>query len=135
VCEQTEYMADDVDDPTSDRFLEVYVLWMFGWVMFCESAGDYMSWYMIPWAQRIADAPLEPMPQISWGNAVLAATYRGLCLVVTRLTSRETILLGCPLLLQMLQTCHRRPWRHRLPPARMLQARRRRLWRHRLPTN
>jgi hypothetical protein len=56
---------------------------------------------LILWAQRIADAPLEQMPQISWGNAVLAATYRGLCSAVTRPTSREAILLGCPLLLQM----------------------------------
>jgi hypothetical protein len=36
-------MADDVDDPTSDRFLEVYLLWSFGWVLFCESAGDLVS--------------------------------------------------------------------------------------------
>jgi hypothetical protein len=56
---------------------------------------------MIPLAQRIADAPLEQMPQIIWGSAVLAATYRGLCSVVTRPTSREAMLLGCPLLLQM----------------------------------
>jgi hypothetical protein len=41
------------------------------------------------------------MPQISWGSAVLAATYRGLCSTVTRLASRKVILLGCPLLLQM----------------------------------
>jgi hypothetical protein len=41
------------------------------------------------------------MTQISWGNAVLAATYRGLCSTVTRPTSREAILLGCPLLVQM----------------------------------
>jgi hypothetical protein len=54
-----------------------------------------------PLAQRIADAPLEQMPQISWGSAVLAATYRGLCSAVTRPTSRKAILLGCPLLLQM----------------------------------
>jgi hypothetical protein len=56
---------------------------------------------MIPWAQRIADAPLEQMPQISWGSAVLEAMYRGLCSAVTMPTSREAILLGCPLLLQM----------------------------------
>jgi hypothetical protein len=56
---------------------------------------------MIPWAQKIADAPLEQMPQISWGIAILAVTYRGLCSAVTRPTSREAILLGCPLLLQM----------------------------------
>jgi hypothetical protein len=94
-------MADDADDPTSDKFLEVYLLWLFGWVLFCESAGDSVSRYMIPWAQRIADAPLDQMPQISWGSTVLAATYRGLCSAVTRQTSREAILLGCPLLLQM----------------------------------
>jgi hypothetical protein len=58
-------MADDADDPTSDRFLEVYLLWLFGWVLFCESAGDSVSRYLIPWAQRIADATLEQMPQIS----------------------------------------------------------------------
>jgi hypothetical protein len=91
-------MADDADDQTSDRFFEVYLLWLFGWVLFCESAGDSVSRCMIPW---IADAPLEQMPQISWGSAVLAATYRGLCSVVTRPASREAILLGCPLLLQM----------------------------------
>jgi hypothetical protein len=81
--------------------LEVYLLWLFGWVLFRESAGDFVSRCMTPWAQRIADAPLEQMPQISWGSAVLAATYRGLCSVVTRPASREVILLGCPLLLQM----------------------------------
>jgi hypothetical protein len=94
-------MADDADDQRSDRFLEVYMLWLFGWVLFCESAGDSVSRCMIPWAQRIVDAPLEQMPQISWGSAVLAATYRGLFSAVTRPASREAILLGCPLLLQM----------------------------------
>jgi hypothetical protein len=94
-------MADDANDQTSYRFLEVYLLWLFGWVLFCESTGDSVSRCMIPWAQRIADAPLEQMPQISWGSAVLAATYMGLCSVVTRPASREAILLGCPLLLQM----------------------------------
>jgi hypothetical protein len=94
-------MADDADDQTLDRFLEVYLLWLFGWVLFCELAGDSVLRCMIPWARRIADAPLEQMPQISWGSVVLAATYRGLCSAVTRLTSRVAILLGCPLLLQM----------------------------------
>jgi hypothetical protein len=41
------------------------------------------------------------MPQISWGNAVLAATYRGLCSAVSRPASKEGIILGFPLLLQM----------------------------------
>jgi hypothetical protein len=76
---QADYVADDANDQKLDRFLEVYLLWLFGWVLFYESAGDSVSRCLIPWAQRIADAPLKQMPQISWGSAVLAATYRGLC--------------------------------------------------------
>jgi hypothetical protein len=49
-------MADNADDQMTDRFLEVYRLWLFGWVLFWESAGDSVSRCMIPWAQRIADA-------------------------------------------------------------------------------
>jgi hypothetical protein len=94
-------MVDEADDPTSYRFLKVYLLWLFGWVLICESAGDSVSRYMLPWAQKIADTPLDQMPQISWGNAVLAATYKGLCSVVSRPGSKEGILLGCSLLLQM----------------------------------
>jgi hypothetical protein len=45
---QADYMADDANDPMSDRFLEVYLLWLFGWVLFCESARDSVSRYMIP---------------------------------------------------------------------------------------
>jgi hypothetical protein len=41
-------MADDADDQTSDRFLEVYLLWLFGWMLFYESAGDSVSRCMIP---------------------------------------------------------------------------------------
>jgi hypothetical protein len=81
--------------------LEVYLLWLFKWVLFCESAGDSVSRYLLPWAQKITDAPLDQMPHISWGSVVLAATYRGLCSAVSRLRSKEGIILGCPLLLQM----------------------------------
>jgi hypothetical protein len=41
-------MADDADDQTSDRFLEVYLLWLFGWVLFCELARDSVSRCLIP---------------------------------------------------------------------------------------
>jgi hypothetical protein len=70
-------MADDADYPMSNRYLEGYLLWLFGWVLSCESTGDSVSRNLLPWAQRIADAPLEQMPQIRWGSAVLTATYRG----------------------------------------------------------
>jgi hypothetical protein len=96
VCLQADYMSDDAEDQTSDRFLEVYLLWLFRWVLFCESVGDSVSLCMIPWAHRIVDAPLEQMPQISWGSAILAATYRGLCSAVTRPTSREANPSGVP---------------------------------------
>jgi hypothetical protein len=36
-------MADDADDQTSNRFLEVYLLWLFRWVLFCEPAGDSLG--------------------------------------------------------------------------------------------
>jgi hypothetical protein len=55
---------------------------LFGRVLFFEAVGDSVSRYLLPWAQRIADAPLEQMPQISWGSVVLAATYKGLCSAV-----------------------------------------------------
>jgi hypothetical protein len=58
-------MADDADDLMSDRFLEVYLLWLFGWVLLCELAGDSVTRCMNPWAQRIVDAPLEQIPHIS----------------------------------------------------------------------
>jgi hypothetical protein len=67
-------MADEADDPTSDRFLEVYLLWLFGWVTFCELAGYSVSRYQLPWAQKIVDTPLDQIPKINWGSVVLAAT-------------------------------------------------------------
>ena len=33
-------MRDDADDATVARHLEAYILWMFGWIMFCSSQGD-----------------------------------------------------------------------------------------------
>ena len=48
MCVQADYMADEADDPTSDRFLEGYLLCLFGWVVFCESAGDSVSRYLLP---------------------------------------------------------------------------------------
>jgi hypothetical protein len=65
-----------------------------------------MSRFLIPHAQRIPGTPLDAVPQISWGNAVLACTYKGLCMGVLKGRSKQAILLGCPLLLQL--WCHLR---------------------------
>jgi hypothetical protein len=76
---QADYLADDAQPETVDRFFKVYLLWLFGFVLFCSSQGDVVSRYLIPHARRIADTPLDAVPQISWGNVVLVCTYRGLC--------------------------------------------------------
>jgi hypothetical protein len=74
-------------------------LWLFGFVLFCSSQGDAVARYLIPHTRRIADAPLDVVPQISWGNSVLASAYKGLCLGVLKVHSAEPILLDCPLLI------------------------------------
>ena len=94
-------MREDADDETVARHLEAYLLWLFGWVMFCSTQGNSVRANMIPYARAIADAPLEEVPQFSWASAVLAATYHGLCDGCTKTADREPILTGCPLLLQV----------------------------------
>jgi hypothetical protein len=86
-------MADDADDQMLDRFLEVYLLWLFGWVLFCESAGDSVS----------PTHPSSRCPRSAGAALFWQLPTGGLCLAVTRptTTSREAILLGCPVLLQM----------------------------------
>ena len=53
-----ENLTDDAKDWRVSRHLEVYLLWLFGWVMFTSSNHDsldkHLSWY----AQQIADAPV-----------------------------------------------------------------------------
>jgi hypothetical protein len=53
---------DDAEQETVDRFFEAYLLWLFGFVLFCSSQGDAVASYLIPHARRIADAPLDTMP-------------------------------------------------------------------------
>jgi hypothetical protein len=98
---QDNYLADDAEKETVNRFFEAYLLWLFGFVLFCSSQGDAVTRYLIPHARRITDAPLDVVPQITWGNSVLVIAYRGLCSGVSKGRAAEPILLGCPLLLQL----------------------------------
>ena len=84
-----------------DRALEAYLLWLFGYVLFTTGAGDTVSARWIDVAREIADAqnPADVRDR-SWGSAVLAATFRGLCTVCFKAEGRPT-LMGCPLLLQL----------------------------------
>lgn len=89
-------------DPTADDqqvscHLEAYLLWLFGWVLFTSSHGDTVNAWLIVYARAIANGEA---PQISWGSAVLAATYHGLCDACFR-SRLNSILTGCPLLLQL----------------------------------
>ncbi|KAM0868840.1 hypothetical protein ACQ4PT_041051 [Festuca glaucescens] len=69
--------------------------------MFTENHQTTISRRFIPIALEIAEAQTtDDIIQRSWGSAVLAATYRGLCNACT-LVSPKSGLLGCPLFLQL----------------------------------
>jgi hypothetical protein len=74
--------------------------------MFCSSHGDAVPKFFIPYARRIADTPLDAVPQINWGSVVLAYTYRGKCTGVSKGHVDKAILVSCPVLLQL--WCHER---------------------------
>jgi len=96
-----DYMRDDADDATIARHLEAYILWLFGWIMFCSSQGDSCPKQLVPVARAIAETRLDDVPQFSWASAMLAVTYRGLCTGVTKVSAEEPIFVGCPLLIQL----------------------------------
>ena len=88
-------------EPTAEqvaRHLKAYLLWLFGLVMFVMTHGDTMDARWIPYTRAIADG--EEVAPVSWGSAVLCATYRGLCEACTR-TCGYSNLTGMPLLLQL----------------------------------
>ncbi|WVZ95244.1 hypothetical protein U9M48_041035 [Paspalum notatum var. saurae] len=93
-----QFKADDIGVGAIEyeiaRHLEAYVLWLMGWVMFCSSAGSFVPKHLLPFARYVADAPLEAIPQFSWGSAVLAATYRGLCTGCLKSSGAEPIFGG-----------------------------------------
>jgi hypothetical protein len=97
---QPNYLHPDADLYSVNRSLEAYLLWLFGYIMFNNTHGNSVDRVLLPYAQEIADANDDAVPFYSWGSAVLAATYRGLCDGCMK-TERTAILTGCPLLLQL----------------------------------
>jgi hypothetical protein len=81
---RAERLTDDAEDWRVLRHLEAYLLWLFGWVLFTSSHHDTVDRHFVHYTTQIAYAPLEAIPQYSWGSAVLAATYRALCDACTR---------------------------------------------------
>src|SRR6266542_4627209 len=97
---QAQILAEDANIGSIDRSLEAYLMWLFGCIMFNNSHGDSVDKVLMPYAREIADAADDNVPTWSWGLAVLAAMYRGLCDASSR-TTEGAILTGCPLLLQL----------------------------------
>ena len=75
---QPTLLAADADEYSVTRSLEVYLLWLFGYIMFNNTHGNSVDRILLLYAREIADGD-EDVPPYSWGEAVLAATYRGLC--------------------------------------------------------
>jgi hypothetical protein len=69
----------------------VYLLCLFRWVLVKV---------LIPYVPGIPDVQEGAVLGWSWGVVVLAAMYRGMCQGYTK-TANDTILIGCPLLLQL----------------------------------
>ncbi|KAI4987613.1 hypothetical protein ZWY2020_020413 [Hordeum vulgare] len=75
------------------RSLEAYLLWLIGKVMFTENHVTTLSARYIPIALEIATAEsAEQITPRSWGSAVLAATYRGMCKGCQLSTAKSAIL-------------------------------------------
>ena len=94
-------LADVADEYSVSRSLEAYLLWLLGNIMFCNGHGNSVDKILLVYAREIADAEdEEDVPFWSWGSAVLAATYHGLCEACTK-TETNAMIMGCPLLLML----------------------------------
>ena len=75
---QPTQLDPDADENSVTRSLVAYLLRLLGYIMFNNTHGNSVDRILIPYAREIADLD-EDVPLYSWGSAVLAATYRGLC--------------------------------------------------------
>ena len=98
---QIQEFEGPMNEAQITRSLEAYLMWLLGKIMFTENHVSTISRLYIPIAREIAEATTEDdITERSWGSAVLAATYRGMC-NACQLTGSRAGLLGCPLLLQL----------------------------------
>lgn len=97
---QVDQLHPDADEYSFRRCLEAYLLWLFGWVMFCGTHGHVVDKGIVYYARSIADAEVGEVPQWSWGSALLVAQYRGLCDACTK-TDPGVLFSGCPLFISL----------------------------------
>src|SRR5438105_13627879 len=88
---QAQMLAEDADIDSVTRSLEVYLLWLFGCIMFNNNHGDNVDRVLMPYAREITDAAEDDVHTWSWGSAVLAATYRGLCDACAKTTAKAVL--------------------------------------------
>ena len=55
-------MAEDAPDHTVRRHFDVYLLWLFGWVMFVGSHDDSVDKHYVRYARELADLPVDEIP-------------------------------------------------------------------------
>jgi hypothetical protein len=89
--------SHNADAAIISHHYEVYMYYLLDGIMFCHSSGDYVEPHHI-WLAHELTAQFDEDISYSWGPAVLADIYRGLCDACRRLTSRGSIS-GCLLLL------------------------------------
>nr|CAE05885.3 OSJNBa0044K18.27 [Oryza sativa Japonica Group] len=99
-CGEVEQLQAEADEYSYSRCLEAYLLWLFGWVMFCGGHGHAVDKGLVHYATSIADAAVGEVPQWSWGSALLAALYSALCESCTK-TDPSATFGGCPLFLSI----------------------------------
>nr|ABF95899.1 transposon protein, putative, Mutator sub-class [Oryza sativa Japonica Group] len=99
-CGEVEQLQAEADEYSYSRCLEAYLLWLFGWVMFCGGHGHAVDKGLVHYARSIADAAVGEVTQWSWGSALLAALYRALCESCTK-TDPSATFGGCPLFLSI----------------------------------
>jgi hypothetical protein len=71
-------IPDYATEETLKRHLFAYLLFLFG-MMFLSTHGDVCLPSLIKITEEIVDAPLPTSPPYSFGSALRAHTYRGLC--------------------------------------------------------
>nr|CCI55296.1 PH01B001G05.19 [Phyllostachys edulis] len=69
---EVKQMVPEPTDNQVSQHLEAYLLWLFCWVLFTSSHGDFVDACLVGYARTIADGKEL---QISWRSVVLATAY------------------------------------------------------------
>ena len=92
--ERFDYFDPQAKEAQIDRFARVWLWHFLGVFLFLDASGNTISWIFLD----ILRQPWENIVAYNWGSAVLAWTYRQLC-VACRRTSGYANLGGCSYLL------------------------------------